>query len=137
METHVESADRLSHQHERTFDPGTRKERVEFLGDPAARVWPGTRIAPSVTGSIVGADSSELRDFGLYGTPFERAVREPRLRDDRWAALAGASDVESMAVDIHEFPRRRIPTAISCVGCRLVHGSGGGRRCKSSDHTAE
>src|ERR1700751_2351559 len=99
---------------------------MKLFCDNAAGSWPRTWIAVAEASSIVGANARESRDFGLHFVPGEIAVAKTRVENYRRAALAGAVDVHLAPLDINQFARHRVKTAVPCLRDVLIEKSGGG-----------
>src|SRR5580704_9260024 len=67
----------------------------------------GTRIAPSVSGAVVGTDARELGDAGLHQNPVEGKVAEPVLYQDGRTPLPGAIYMQPVPAKINEGPLGR------------------------------
>jgi hypothetical protein len=63
-----------------------------------SRLRPG--IALRISGAVVSANARELCDLRLDEDPIEREVSKAVFDHDRWAALAGAIYVQTMATKI-------------------------------------
>src|SRR4030095_13150778 len=68
---------RMAHENERRRNTTLLEPRVQLVNNLTQGARVGTQITPSVTGPIIRADASELRNARLYETPLDREVAEP------------------------------------------------------------
>src|SRR5215204_6093229 len=88
------------------------------------------RFAPPEAGAVVGADARRGRDLGLNRTPVEGEPSQASIEHNSWAALPDAVQMQAMATDIHEFPRRWIALAVPRCHDRLIASAA---QCKQHD----
>src|SRR5215218_8071938 len=94
----------------------------------AARRWAG--VAPAKAGAVIGTDARRRRDMRLNRTPVEGERSQAGIEHHRWAALPDAVQMQAIAADIHELPRRWIALAVPGCHDRLIARAA---QCKQHD----
>src|SRR5215217_2351337 len=88
------------------------------------------RFAPTDAGAVVGAYPRRRRDLGLDRTPVEGEPSQTSIEHNSWAALPNAVQMQAIATDIHELPRRWIALAVPRCHDRFVTGAA---QCKQHE----
>src|SRR5829696_1343264 len=88
------------------------------------------RFAPTEAGAVVGADARRRRDLGLDRTPVEGERAQARIEYHSWAAVPNAVQMQAIATDIHELPRRWVALAVPRCHDRFVAGAA---HCKQQE----
>src|SRR5829696_1530527 len=92
------------------------------------------RFAPTEAGAVVGAYPRRRRDLGLDRTPVEGEPSQTSIKHNSWAALPNAVQMQAIATDIHESPRRWI--ALAVPRCHDRFGAGAAPPTASSRSNA-
>ena len=83
-----------------------REDCRQLVNHPVECSWARSPFAPRKAGAIVRADPRERRDPWLHNCPAQGGSRNARLEQDDGAADARTHDVQPMATDVDEAPRR-------------------------------
>src|SRR5690349_4346797 len=108
IQTHIQSANGMSHEHVRTVYLCTSKQQMQFFDDllAGARTWPA--LTPAIACSVIGADASEACHCWLDEAPIKGGSSQSRIENHRGTARPGTVDVEPVAPDIHQFAWRGV-----------------------------
>src|SRR5437660_1228088 len=88
------------------------QQSVEFFRHNTRNTWLWAGITPSVSATIVGADAREFGDLRLYKIPIQiRALVS--ILENHGRSFARASQVETIAADIHQPSGRGIKFAVA------------------------
>src|SRR5947209_7015761 len=120
IQARIQSANGMSNEQVRTAYLCMHKQQMQFFYDllACARAWP--RIAPSIAGSIIGADACEVCHCWLNLAPIKRGSSEPCIENYRWTARPGTVDVEPVAPNIDEFPWSGVVRSVKRAGNGLI-----------------
>ena len=97
----------MADQHKWVVLTEFRERVVQLQIDLGKSPWLRTRTAPRVAGSVICADSGRFGQRRLDQRPLKRERVEAALENDRWRALPGTIDVESVTAKIHDLTTRR------------------------------
>src|SRR5215207_8076646 len=87
-------------------------------------------FAPTEAGAVVGTHARRRRDLGLDRTPVEGEPSQASIEHNSWAALPDAVQMQAIATDIHQLPRRWIALAVPGCHDRLIARAA---QCKQHD----
>src|SRR6266496_5380021 len=88
------------------------QQSVEFFRHNTRHAWFRAGITPSISATIVGADPRELGDLRLYKIPIQiRALLS--ILENYGLSFARASQVETIAADVHQLSGRGIKFAVA------------------------
>src|SRR5579863_609380 len=94
-----EAAVGVRHQNVRSWDSRVAQQSVEFFGAFCNGSSRRNRLAPTVTGSIIGTNTGELGDFTLDGPPKPRQLSCPLFDHDGGADARLAKQVKLVVSD--------------------------------------
>jgi len=77
------------------------QERMQLKRDLGEFSRHRSRIAPTISGSVIGANTREARYPWLYKMPSLRGHFESRLKDNSWASFASAIDIELVTANVN------------------------------------
>jgi len=88
---------------------------VQLLRELRKRSRHRTGITPAISGSVIGANTSETRYFGLYKSPPQRGYSESGHKDDSRASIASAIDIEIVTANFNRLSNLVEPACV-CPG---------------------
>src|SRR5215207_2518002 len=93
---------------------------MQLAGKLLRTAWRGARFAPAEAGTVVRADPRRRGDLGKDRIPIEGEPAQACIEYDGGAALSDATQVQAVATNIYQLPRRWIAPRVAGTHDRLV-----------------
>jgi hypothetical protein len=100
-EAHQQAAERVPDQHVRAGHVGTGHQEVQLVDHVQRGARRRANIAGALPRTVVDAHARLQGNGRCDAGPGVAAGRPPRLKHDRWAAVARADQVQAVAADVH------------------------------------